>query len=304
MSTAVAPIRHAARQLVRELHLLDGRVECCGLPLAECHLVTELASMGEATATELCDRLVLEKSTISRVVKKLVDKGLICAACCADDRRARILCLTSEGKAKAAELERHAVRQVSSALEYLGHDEPERVIDGLSRYAKALRHARLSGDMEIRPIRRDDNPRVAELMRQVMTEFGMAGESFSISDPEVDDMYGAYRDGGSAFLVIERNGEILGCGGFGPLRGADKGTCELRKMYFLPAIRGNGMGSRLLRRILQLARKAGYSRCYLETMHNMARARALYRKHGFEETGAPLGRTGHSGCNRFMTLEL
>ena len=73
VNPAVESIRHATRQLVRELHLLDGRVECCGLPLSQCHLVTELNMLGETTASDLADRLVLEKSTMSRLVKTLVD---------------------------------------------------------------------------------------------------------------------------------------------------------------------------------------------------------------------------------------
>ncbi len=304
MDNAVQPIRQAARQLVRELHLLDGRVECCGLPLAECHLLTELDSLGEATATELCERLVLEKSTISRVVKRLVDKALICAACCKDDRRARILCLTPEGRARARELHRHARSQVQSALQFLAEDEETAVIEGLGRYARALRYARLSAGCDIRKIRPGDNPQVARLIRSVMTELGVVGAGFPINDREIEDMHGAYAGDRSAFFVIEQQEQVQGCGGFGPLPGADPGVCELRKMYFLPELRGTGMGSRLLKRILQAARQDGYRRCYLETMHNMQAARALYRKHGFTETKSPLGDTGHGGCNRFMILDL
>lgn len=303
MESAVNPIRQAARQLVRELHLLDGRVECCGLPLAECHLLTELATMGEATATELCEKLVLEKSTVSRVVKRLTGRGLICAACCRDDRRARILCLTAEGKSMAKALDRHARGQVASALEHIDGDDARIIIDGLGRYAKALRYARRSAGHEIRPVRKDDNRDVARLIREVMAEFGTVGEGFPINDSEIDDMHGAYASGRSAFLVVEKDGSIQGCGGFGPLPGAEKDTCELRKMYFLPALRGSGMGSRLLRKLLDAAREAGFRRCYLETMHNMHAARALYRKHGFTETQSPLGSTGHSACNRFMILD-
>lgn len=147
MNSSVQPLRQAARQLVRELHLLDGRVDCCGIPLAECHLITELNRMGEATATELCERLVLEKSTVSRLVNRLVRKGLICAACCEDDKRARILCLTSQGRSRAELLDRHASAQVEAALGFVAPDEEARIIEGLQRYANALRQARLSGQI-------------------------------------------------------------------------------------------------------------------------------------------------------------
>ena len=156
----------------------------------------------------------------------------------------------------------------------------------------------------IRPIRPSDNLAVANIIRQVMTEYGAVGCGFSINDPEVDAMYEAYPAPESAFFVLEREGSVLGCGGMGPLQGGDAGVCELRKMYFLPELRGTGLGSRLLGIILDAARTAGYSLCYLETLENMHKARRLYSRHGFRPIAHALGNTGHSSCNRFMTLEL
>ena len=69
----------------------------------------------------------------------------------------------------------------------------------------------------IRPARKEDNSAVAKIIRQVMTEFGAVGCDYSISDPEVDAMYEAYPSPGAAFYVIEKNSQILGCGGMGPL---------------------------------------------------------------------------------------
>lgn len=304
MNTAVHTVRNAARQLVREFRLLDGRGEYCGLPFSECHLITELNTLGEATASDLCERLVLEKSTMSRLVNKLVDRGLICAACCEDDRRARILCLTEKGKDLAGEVDRIATSQVESALSFVSPKEAEIVLRGLSRYASSLRCARLTDGYSIRRIAPEDDATVAKLIRKVMAEFDAVGENFSSADPEIDGMHDAYSTSGSAFFVIEKDEEILGCGGMGPLKGGGNDTCELRKMYFLPGLRGLGLGSKLLGRILDTARNAGYEQCYLETMGNMEGARRLYGNYGFEEHEEPLGDTGHSGCKQYMTLKL
>jgi putative acetyltransferase len=149
-----------------------------------------------------------------------------------------------------------------------------------------------------------DNPAVAKIIRQVMTEFGAVGCNYSSSDPEVDAMYQAYPAPEAAFFVVELEDSVLGCGGMGPLADGEPDVCELRKMYFLPALRGTGMGTTLLKLILDTARKAGYRRCYLETLERMEQARRLYQKHGFEQIDAPLGNTGHSGCNSWMVKEL
>ena len=105
-------------------------------------------------------------------------------------------------------------------------------------------------------------------------------------------------------FVVEQDGRVLGCGGMGPLAGGEADVCELRKMYFLPQLRGNGLGSALLTEILAAARRAGYRLCYLETLEHMDRARQLYGKFGFKAIAAPLGDTGHRVCNHWMILEL
>lgn len=156
----------------------------------------------------------------------------------------------------------------------------------------------------IRPVRARDDAAVAAIIRQVRTEFGAVGCNFSISDPEVDAMHAAYPAPAAAFFVVEKDGRVLGCGGMGPLQGGPNDVCELRKMYFLPELRGSGLGSELLSVILDAAREAGYRRCYLETLGTMSAAHRLYAKHGFESIAEPLGNTGHSGCNAWMIRNL
>lgn len=156
----------------------------------------------------------------------------------------------------------------------------------------------------IRPIRPEDNPQVALIIRQVMTEFGAVGQGYSIQDDEVDHMYEAYPAEDSVFYVVESQGQVLGCGGIGPLQGGDADVCELRKMYFLPKLRALGLGRRLLRMCLDEARSLGYGVCYLETLENMTAARQLYRQFGFEGLDRPMGETGHCGCNSWMVKSL
>lgn len=300
----IEPIREAARRLVRELHLLDGRYCIEGLSFSECHLVTELERLERASASELSDLLVLEKSTVSRLVKGLVRRGLVRVTVDEADRRRRWLELTDAGLEGASRVHHHARKQVQSALQHVAEPEEAMLVAGLHRYGSALRHARLSATATVRAIRKADNPRVAHIIRTVMSAYGAVGEGYSINDPEVDDMHGAYRPPAARFWVIERGGELLGCGGFGPLSGGGNGVCELRKMYFLPQLRGLGLGTRLLRRCIEQARKAGYREMYLETLASMHEARHLYRKHGFKDLAGPLGCTGHTSCNAFMSLAL
>jgi putative acetyltransferase len=161
-----------------------------------------------------------------------------------------------------------------------------------------------SAKLTIRLIEKRDNALVADIIRVVMTEFKAVGCGYSINDSEVDDMYSAYAPERSAFYVVELNAQVLGCGGFGPLTGAEEDTCELRKMYFKSELRGLGAGTRLLNLCLEKAAKAGYRHCYLETMDTMQKAQRLYGKYGFNYLDKPMGNTGHSSCGTWMAREL
>jgi putative acetyltransferase len=156
----------------------------------------------------------------------------------------------------------------------------------------------------IRPIMSGDDAAMAAIIRAVMPEFGAVGDGFAINDPEVDWMSRAYAQPRSAYFVVERDGIVVGCGGVAPLDGGDGDTCELRKMYFLPQARGLGAGSALMERCLQAARGFGFTRCYLETLCGMDAAMRLYERSGFRRIDAPLGDTGHGGCNTFYLLDL
>ena len=156
----------------------------------------------------------------------------------------------------------------------------------------------------IRPIEPRDDAAVAAIIRAVMPEFGADGPGFAIHDPEVDGMSAAYAQPRSAYFVIERDGVVVGGGGVAPLAGGEPEVCELRKMYFLPQARGIGAGQAMMQRCLDTARGLGFRRCYIETLTGMDAAQALYRRHGFAPLCAPMGGTGHHGCDRYYLRDL
>jgi putative acetyltransferase len=151
----------------------------------------------------------------------------------------------------------------------------------------------------IRPIRPDDDAAVAAIIRTVMPEFGAVGDGFAINDPEVDWMSRAYAEPRCAYFVVERDGVVCGGGGVAPLVDGEPEVCELRKMYFLPSVRGLGAGAAMMQVCLDAARAHGFLSCYLETLGGMDAAMRLYERSGFSRIPGPMGATGHGGCNAF-----
>jgi putative acetyltransferase len=159
--------------------------------------------------------------------------------------------------------------------------------------------------LAFRPIHPDDDAAMAAIIRRVMPEFGAGGPGFAINDAEVDRMCKAYSVPGAAyFVVVDGSGKLVGGGGVAALAGGEPGVCELKKMYFLPEARGQGMGEALVRHCLEAARNLGYRTCYLETLTGMDQAIRLYKKLGFQALCSPLGSTGHGGCDHWFAREL
>ena len=158
--------------------------------------------------------------------------------------------------------------------------------------------------IDIREIQEKDNHKIKQVLISVMTEFGVPDHGTALQDEELDNMSNAYTDNKSIYYVVLANNIICGGAGISKLKGTNKNICELQKMYFLPTIRGKGIGSNLIIKCLDFAKKNQYNLCYIETMYNMIDAQNLYKKNGFVFIDHPIGDTGHSSCPVWMTLEL
>lgn len=310
MLPEVLPVRHASRELVRELGFLQDKDASTSVSHSHCHALIELDARATVAQSELPALLRLDKSTTSRIVADLVERGWIRARASRQDGRARDLALTARGRAKVAVVHREANMRVEQALATLDDDERHVVVRGMELYARALERSRRLASYSFRPIRAGDRAAVSRLIRTVMPEFRAQGPGFAINDPEVDTMFRSYQEPRSEYLVVTRrrpgSGQevVVGGGGYAPLLGGDRMTCELRKMYFLPEVRGLGVGQELLGECLTRSRRAGYTRMYLETLATMTQARALYERSGFRRLERPMGATGHFACNTFYVRDL
>ena len=156
----------------------------------------------------------------------------------------------------------------------------------------------------IREIQKEDNEKIAKVIRDVLIEFGVPKVGTAYEDKALDEMFETYADHTSDYFVVELDGKIVGGAGIAQLANYAGKVCELQKMYFLPITRGKGVGSRLMNSCLERAKEYGFVSCYLETMPYMDAARNLYRKTGFIDLEKPLGNTGHYSCSRWMIKEL
>jgi putative acetyltransferase len=156
----------------------------------------------------------------------------------------------------------------------------------------------------IRPIQASDNETLALIIRNTLAEFSANHPGTVYFDAATDHLYELFQKEASAYFVAEINGKIVGGGGIYPTEGLPADTCELVKMYLLPEARGIGLGRSIIEKCLQTARDFGFRKIYLETMPELKLALKVYEKFGFTYLCAPMGNSGHFGCDLHMQLIL
>ncbi|MFA7834498.1 GNAT family N-acetyltransferase [Aeromonas dhakensis] len=299
------PLRALSRDLVRELGMLSQQCGELALSPLEAHLLIELES-GPATNQQLAERLRIDKSNASRPLARLAERELISWHPHPSDGRSKEARLTIAGQAQLLDLHQEMDSAMEETLAQLTLTEREQLWEGLRLYRSALSRARRQQGYRIRPITPADNPAIAAVVRAVSAEYGLtADKGYGVADPNLDFLHETYLGEHSRYWVIEGpDGSILGGGGIAPLAGEEGQVCELQKMYFMPSLRGLGLGRRLVLQALDEARSLGYQRCYLETTAVLREATALYESLGFEHLPGPLGSTGHDACEICMVLAL
>lgn len=137
--TLIDDIRAASRLMVRELGFMEATLAATDYPPSAVHTLLEIGARGPMTSGQLAEVLHLEKSSISRMVRKLIECGELKESADADDGRIKRLSLTPKGRRTLSTIEDFARRQVSRALERLTENERRTVCEGLTIYARALK---------------------------------------------------------------------------------------------------------------------------------------------------------------------
>jgi len=155
-----------------------------------------------------------------------------------------------------------------------------------------------TGSFQFRDASNRDAAAVQALVFGVLREYGLQPDPGG-TDTDIADIEANYPQRGGWFQVIEdAEGNIVGSAGIYPL---GDGVCELRKMYLRAAVRGRGLGRRLLENALAAARQRGFRRVTLETAAVLKEAIALYVRYGFK----PVQGGVHSGrCDQAFELVL
>lgn len=102
---------------------------------------------------------------------------------------------------------------------------------------------------------------------------------------ELATLPGAYAPPAGRLLLAGEPGHAVGCVALRPLvkAGVPAGSAEVKRLYVRPTARSEGLGARLVERLIAEARAIGYRTLLLDTLPSMHAAQSLYRRFGFAE---------------------
>jgi len=155
-----------------------------------------------------------------------------------------------------------------------------------------------------RHLEKKDNNEIAELIRSVFREFGIARPGTVYFDPTTDDLYTLFQTPRSIYWLAEDNGKIIGGCGIYPTQNLPEGCGEVVKFYLNASYRKQGIGRQLLEMSIESAKDLGYKQLYLESLPELGKAISLYQKEGFRFIDHKMGDEGHFGCTIWMMKDL
>lgn len=136
-------LRRGLQQLVRLSRILEPHSGAgTHASLSEVMALGELADVEEMSQHELARLLGLEKSTVSRLVAGLVDRGWVSRERNPDNRRLYRLQLTHDGQAAARQIGKELQARHTELLNGLTQAERHGLTIGLTGIARVLRTTR------------------------------------------------------------------------------------------------------------------------------------------------------------------
>ncbi len=129
-------LRGAARAVTQ---MYDEVLRPSGLKATQFSVLAAVATEGPASMTVIAGALVMDRTTLTRNLKPLMDRGLVKAGKGADDRRQRRIVVTGEGKAvlaKALPLWKKAHEQIITGIGFARWQGMVRLLDETIRLTR------------------------------------------------------------------------------------------------------------------------------------------------------------------------
>ncbi|QET04597.1 MULTISPECIES: bifunctional helix-turn-helix transcriptional regulator/GNAT family N-acetyltransferase [Cupriavidus] len=289
----VEDIRNVSREMVRELGFMGGDFAGTDLSPSAVHALIEIEK-GGVTARDLGALLRLEKSSVSRMLRRLVEAGDVAEE---SDGRVKRLSLTRAGRHRVGAIHAYARSQVVAALKLLKPGDERVALQGMRLYARALGGGEPDGGSPVHLVRGYRPGLIARITEMhalyYARESGFGQHFESVVASGLAEFCNRLENPRNAIWTARQDGEIVGSIA---IDGEDMGkdVAHLRWFIIDDGVRGGGVGKKLIDAAVAFVDERGFLETHLWTFAGLRAARHLYETRGFvlteEKPGAQWGK--------------
>lgn len=270
----IEQVRRFNRLVTQRTGALDDHFLGRDRPLGESRVLYEIGPAG-SDVRDLRRRLGLDAGYLTRLIQALADAGLVRLGSRPADQRVRQVRLTAAGRREVGEMNRRADEAAAGLLEPLSAAQRGRLVAAMSEVHRLLQLAGLRLE-RVDPA----SPEARWCVRQYFEELDQRFETGFDPAASLPNDDREMRPPLGGFLLASVDGTPVACGA---VKAMAPGVGYLKRMWVADAMRGLGVGRRMLAALEAEARGLGFTTVRLETNRTLTEALRLYRDAGFRD---------------------
>src|SRR5689334_16060439 len=269
----VAQVRRFNRTVTQRIGVLNDNYLASDRSLGQNRLLWEIGVDG-CDVRSLRERLDLDSGYVSRLLRALEAAGHVVVEPSPADGRIRIARLTAAGRRELAALDRRSNDAAAAILQPLNDGQRAKLVTAMAEVERLL----TASTVEVH----ECDPRHRDARHCLQTYYAELAVRFSDGyDPAVSPVADAEMTPPAGLLLVASlHGQPVGCGAliFHPYA-----VGMVKRMWVAPAVRGLGLGRRLLYELEARARAEGVRLMRLETRNELPEAIRMYETSGYRE---------------------
>lgn len=231
------------------LGLLKQKVSDSPLSLTEIRILFEIKSKNNCTAKVLQEELGLDRGYVSRILKRFEEQNMIYKQKCEKDGRTCFIHLTETGEKIYQDLDNESNQQIEFLLRNIDINNQQKLIQAMKIIEMILSEP-LDQKESIISIREGHTAEDKELI--IETQRAFYSDSCGFDETFLGYLYKTFDEKIEKIWIAEDNGEFAGCVGL--IEETEK-TAQLRWFIVEPSTCGKGVGTQLVRTLLDYCKK-------------------------------------------------
>ncbi len=277
----VEKIRKFNRHYANVLGKIDQEIYNHPFPLTEARIITEINENHGCTATDIIEKLGIDRGYLSRIIQRFDDENIISKIQSPEDKRQYTLHLTAKGNEIYNKLVNDANIGVKSMIQSLSTPEVKELVKSMETIETifSLTQAPIP-EISIRPFKPGDLGYVSYIHGKIYSTTYQFGRVFEYYVMKGLSEFLLNPNGGELW-VAEVNGEIVGSIA---ITKANESVAQLRWFVLDEKYQGLGIGKKLIETALNFCKDNQFEHVFLWTVSTLETARYLYKKYNFTLT--------------------